>query len=365
LRQTGGSWPERLHDRWHLAAERAGGVNEHLVEIAGRELRLRFAGTALQRAILPAFGHLHVHAEIRAADATRAGGIQGGSRLGAKPVEVCLFDAESTGVTLPDVPWDPAEVAHSSELTVRLGPETWASADQRTERIVVSDQARGEAVFHIPDPAEVSWSDRAAPLRQVMHFLLEDSGLRMVHAAAVGRHGKGVLVVGRSGAGKTTLALACLNAGLDYLGDDYVAVETGGPSFRAHSIYATAKPSAASLELLPGLEADVLAATDPSNGAKAALGLAAAHAARLPSELEIRALVMPALESDPTTAGRIEPASGAEAMLAMAPSTIMQHPSRRGEGFGEVAALARGLPCFRLGVGRDLTSAVKAIEDLL
>lgn len=49
-------------------------------------------------------------------------------------------------------------------------------------------------------------------------------GLVSLHAACVGSHGRGVLIMGASGAGKSTVALMCLLQGLDFLSEDAVFV---------------------------------------------------------------------------------------------------------------------------------------------
>jgi hypothetical protein len=49
-------------------------------------------------------------------------------------------------------------------------------------------------------------------------------GLVPLHAACVGRGGRGFLIIGPSGAGKSTLALHALLAGFDFLGEDSVFV---------------------------------------------------------------------------------------------------------------------------------------------
>jgi hypothetical protein len=49
-------------------------------------------------------------------------------------------------------------------------------------------------------------------------------GLVPLHAACVGRDGHGILLMGSSGAGKSTVALQCLLQGLDFLSEDAVFV---------------------------------------------------------------------------------------------------------------------------------------------
>jgi hypothetical protein len=61
------------------------------------------------------------------------------------------------------------------------------------------------------------------------------------HAAFVARNGRGVVRPGASRSGKSTVALACLRAGFDYLGDDWIGVEpTAAGGFAGHGLYSSA-----------------------------------------------------------------------------------------------------------------------------
>jgi hypothetical protein len=61
-------------------------------------------------------------------------------------------------------------------------------------------------------------------------FTLATRGMNLVplHGACVGRHGRGVLLLGASGSGKSTLAMNSLLHGLDFLSEDAVFVQTEG-----------------------------------------------------------------------------------------------------------------------------------------
>lgn len=56
---------------------------------------------------------------------------------------------------------------------------------------------------------------------------IERSPRLLVHAGAVALDGQAVLFPGASGAGKSTMAAACVRRGLGYLSDEMVAVEPG------------------------------------------------------------------------------------------------------------------------------------------
>ena len=53
----------------------------------------------------------------------------------------------------------------------------------------------------------------------------------MLHAAAVGVKGKGVLITGKGGSGKSTLSISCLLEGMDFVADDYTLISGQGQLF--------------------------------------------------------------------------------------------------------------------------------------
>ncbi len=96
---------------------------------------------------------------------------------------------------------------HSSDF-VALSPA------QRTGLIVVS-RAMLRSAYHV-----------RYELLEFAVFTLATRvlGLVPLHAACIGRGGRGLLLMGDSGAGKTTAALHCLLHGLDFLSEDSVFV---------------------------------------------------------------------------------------------------------------------------------------------
>jgi hypothetical protein len=75
--------------------------------------------------------------------------------------------------------------------------------------------------------ARRSWM-RFHYLETIAYSTLAVLYLAPVHAACVARAGFGVLLAGASGAGKSSLALACARAGWTFLSDDASFVERGG-----------------------------------------------------------------------------------------------------------------------------------------
>lgn len=82
---------------------------------------------------------------------------------------------------------------------------------------------------------------------------LAAQGNFLMHAAGVAFDGRGVLLIGAGGRGKTTTALAAAQRGFDYLGDDLCIVspdDSGRGGHLLHGLYATAKLNPDSRERL-------------------------------------------------------------------------------------------------------------------
>jgi hypothetical protein len=100
-------------------------------------------------------------------------------------------------------------------------------------------------------------------LEKVIYLLLGASVVTDIHAACVGKNGKGLLLCGDSGAGKSTLAYACARTGWTYTSDDtsYLINDSDVPRVIGHSHRMRFRPTAkdlfselASLEVTPRME---------------------------------------------------------------------------------------------------------------
>jgi hypothetical protein len=216
------------------------------------------------------------------------------------------------------------------------------------------------ATWFARDAERVPWWERGAPLRAALHWLVGRGagGRHLVHAAAVGDDAGGVLIGGAGGSGKSTLALACAAAGLGYAGDDYVLLAPGPPPV-AHALYSSAKATAETLRRVPawrGQHAEPGAGDD-----KTVLQLAPAHPEVVRRRVRLRGVVLPSV--DPAgRGGGLEPVAPAQALLALAPSSLLQLPGARQEALSAIGALVRTLPCWRLALGDDLDRAVAEVR---
>lgn len=325
------------------AENAAGGSLVRAFRIGGLEVRLRFAGAALEPLLTPALRHLSVEP------------------VHSPALTVCLFDTESTGVEPPSPPW-------SSEGYIARG-DVQGGSDARfqtgynvgTGVLSLLDVDRNLAVYWVRSARQVPYWETGAPLRTLLHWWMRRQGLQLTHAAAVGTSDGAALLAGRGGSGKSTTALACLAAGMLYAGDDYVLL-SGSPEPRVYSLYNSAKLDPGQMrhfpELLPALvNADRLAT-------EKALAFVHGHLpARVVQSLPVRVVLLPRITGK--TESRLVAASPAAALRALAPSTIFQLAGAGEEEFRVLSAFVRQIPCFTLELGTDLSQIPAAVRGAL
>ncbi len=183
-----------------------------------------------------------------------------------------------------------------------------------------------------------------APLRQHLHWLLRARGRRLAHAATLGRDGRGILILGHGGAGKSGTTLAGIAAGLQTVGDDYIALGGLEPAI-AQPLYRIVKQDRAGLARIAGL-AELLAGAPDNWKGKVEFDPTAIFPGCFADALRIGAIVLPKVAHAP--APRFVPAGGGEAMRALMSTNLYQFPGEPEDGLDYYAALLRAVPVYRL-----------------
>jgi hypothetical protein len=189
-------------------------------------------------------------------------------------------------------------------------------------------------------------------------------GLVPLHAGCVGRDGEGILLVGGSGSGKTTVSLHCLLAGMEFLAEDSVLIAPRG--LRATGVANFLHVRRDSLRFLDSGSRAVLVARAPairrrSGVEKLEIDLRRLQYRLAPAPLRICSLVF------------ISPKrAGTRALLApMPPRRVMQRLAAsqryaaRQPGWKAFVRQAYRLPAFELSRGSHPHQAVEALQQLL
>jgi hypothetical protein len=305
--------------------------------LAGRPVRLRIAGAGLAQLVARPFAHAR-SALTRPAALTID--LHEGGRPGSPPSPSGL----------------PAAGILASSADGRL------LAHARPGAFTVLDRHAGHLVGRIEPDGPWAGRERARPLSLMLGVWCGDREIQLVHAGLVARAGQGVLLGGATGAGKSTAALACAEAGFDFLGDDCIALRRAGDgTFEGYSLYCSAALAPALLAWFPALAGR---ATEPAgDDDKAIVFGAGAFPGQLPLRVPVRLLVLPrVVGAGPLT---VRPATGAEALLALGPSSLLKRAVPARDALRRLAALVARVPSYWLDVDPRLDGIPRRVDALL
>ncbi|KAB2661662.1 MAG: serine kinase [Verrucomicrobia bacterium] len=311
--------------------------------VGGRHVRLHFANEALVPILTPALAH-HPHPPPES----------------VPQLTVHVWDSLSTGLRASPLDWLPEDLPPTPE--VRVSDGSMLLVFTTTSGILrLLNLPEKVALYWAADPQQVSDVERSTPFLLFLQGLLRGPETQVVHGAAVGTPEGCVLLAGRGGAGKSTSALACLVAGMRYVGDDYCLLSRR-PEPRAFNLFNSGKLNGDSLARLPQLIPHVV---NPARkpGEKAVFFFREDWGDQLAPSLPIRAVLLPRVTGGRDTT--LRPASAAEGIKALAPSTIFQLTGPGATTFRMLADFLRCVPCHHLLVGTDLGQIPRAIGRLL
>jgi hypothetical protein len=155
-----------------------------------------------------------------------------------------------------------------------------------------------------------------------------------------------VLLIGRSGAGKSNTALGCLASALSYASDDFCAVSTTDPPV-VYSLYSTGKTQERDWGRHPFL-AQLAPNLDPERRDKAIYFLNEAAPHKLIASFPLKAILLPRSSSENCT---IIPVPSVAAVRICGPDTARLLPDAGPEVLRCIAHLVRSVPCYELQLG--------------
>ncbi len=234
-----------------------------------------------------------------------------------------------------------------------------------------SDDARG--IWHLFDLNSMTglywlrsedglpYWEAGSPLRHFIHWASVKADQAMVHGAVIGFDGKGVLLAGAGGSGKSTMTAAAISRGWQTTGDDFVLISKP-PDPVSYPIFDVMKLTG----MAEGLFAEQAGkALNPgrARGEKALIPLSANAGENFVRSLPIQAIFSLVLTGEETS--RIEKFSKVATVAALAPSTMNILRTAMPETLEQCSSLARNLPTYRLLVGNDPLEGLSALETFM
>jgi hypothetical protein len=318
-------------------------IVESAYRLADRTVRLRVVGPELAAECAPPLAHLRA------------------SEAAAEPfLTIDVWHEAETGVAaerpcLPS-PLDSYGVMTASadgRYVAEHRPHSGAWLDRRERRIFAWVASAGR--LHL--------DERARPWHRALAVALGDLGIQTVHAGLVAWQGRGALLVGQGGAGKSTTSICCLLNGLAYLSDDFVGLAAAPDGdFVGHSLYNSALIRLGHLNGYHALAAACRPGHYPDEE-KSMVCFSRMDGARLAAKVAIRAVLFPRVAGRADT--EIAPLAPRAALLALAPSLLLCRTGVGARGMQRLAALVERVPSYRLELGHDLRQVAPTVTNLL
>lgn len=240
---------------------------------------------------------------------------------------------------------------HARGYRVTDGVFLWTPAGRSLVR------AGGAEVYLMPGAAlsEASWHLVAS-----LQLLARQVGAYALHAAGLDGSNGGLLVVGPSDVGKSTLAMALVGQGWGFVSDDAVLLRDAGevealPFRRRFGLDDDALPPESARHAVP----------QPAEERKWSVDVAATHAAQARDRIVPRRLVFPEIvDADESTAEPLGSVDAYASLLAQVGTRrlIDAHTVAHHALLGRLLAQA---PAVRLRAGRDVLHAPARVAYLL
>ena len=346
---------DRLEQSFLDDAAAAGGAVQQWYRIGGHDVCVRTIPEQDARRLRPALGHLALP-EATASAAGLTISTWNGATPSAAPVLADLLRRLRANWCAECGPRGEVLELHS------IGISAIYNAGPNVLTVIDFERNRGW-LLKLDDDTFPYW-EVGSPFRFLLHEWFAARGLQYVHGAAVGTEKGGVLLVGKGGSGKSTTALLCAAAGMQYAGDDYCLIEPARAW--AHSLYNTGKLKGpedyARLPQLKGLSTNPDSFERGGDG-KGVYFLDAIWPDRVVAGMPLRAIVVPRVTGQ--AASSVEPCSAFDALVAMLPSTVAQLPAATNEDCDRMVALAEKLPTYLLHLGTDIHGIPAALTTLL
>lgn len=306
--------------------------------IAGKNIHIHLYGNGPALVFPPAFAH-HQPAGI------------------TPDLIIHAWDSIPTGNT-PTPPWDDIDYQQPTETA---DPTFFGAYVGGEESLSFYDHTTATGYFWMRDASELSDWSTGAPFRAILNWFLAQHDIHLVHGAVVGHNNKSILLTAKSGSGKSTTALTAILSGMDYIGDDYTAFEKKSGKPVAHSLYNSAKITRQGLDFFPEL-VPAIWNKHFSGNQKAIVFLDSLFPDQIKSSLPLAAVFIPRITGGITT---IVPTSKLEALVAIAPTTLLQLPLAETGTLSALKQIIKDVPCFYLNLGDDIKGTADVIKKFL
>lgn len=217
------------------------------------------------------------------------------------------------------------------------------------------------AIYWVRSIKHVPWWVAGSPIQRIIGCWMRKHKLELTHAAAVGFPHGGVLLSGKSGAGKSTTALSCLEAGLFYASEDYCLVGVE-PTPCVYSVYNSSKLEPNTLRQFPHIEKHVIN-KKRHDWEKALVFQQQYMPERIIKSFPLKAVLV--LEITKKNDTFVQACSPGEALVELSASTIFQLSTSGKPTLSHYASLLKKIPCYKLLLGTDRALVAASVRQVI
>ena len=332
---------------YQQAKKTSGPAIERDFLIHGHRLRVQFAGPALVEPCTLALEHLAVES------------------VGALPeLTIRAWDSTSSQVILPPCPWKREHITAGGMFQGPPDDPIQAALQVDIGALSLFNPVHRLALYRVANASTLPAHERASPMKVILHWWLRGFDMPMIHCGAVGTAAGGALLVGNTGPGKSTSALACLSAGMRYVTDDRCVLSLADPEPNALCIYNSAKLWPDQMRRFP----KIMGAVSNHSELESEKALAFVNRfapAQLAMQLPIRVVLLACIANNTQTT--LAPTTPIRVLRDLVPSTWIYQPGAAHEEMQAMAQLVRRMPCRQINLGSKLERIpeviTRAIED--
>lgn len=225
---------------------------------------------------------------------------------------------------------------------------------------IARQRRTGHCVYFLDRIEDLPPWDSGSPLRLFLHWSLSAPRRRMVHAASLGVDGKGVLITGPGGSGKSGTTLAGLAAGFSTVGDDYLLLDQVGTPI-ARPLYRLLKQDSAGIARV-GLQAQ-MPALEPNWQGKFEFSPDELFPGGFVETLELGAILLPVVAHARRTL--FETVHRSDAVRFLTLSMLDQLPIGSASTVMFFAGLTARLPVYRMHLSEDPKEIAAAVRRVI
>lgn len=276
-------------------------------------------------------------------------------------LSIGLWDSSHSDLSYPPMPWKKKPFNTKMDIPYFIQNGYHICLSHKRKVLNLLNERGNIGLLWMRNPEEMPYFDRVSCLGNILQWWFNIRDCYVLHSAAVGINGKGLLIAGTAGSGKSTTAIACVKAGMNYAGDDQVFVYRNINVY-ASCLYDTVKLDQKSLSIFPEF-ASGICNKDELENQKAVIFLRNFNRPRLASLMKIVGIMIPTIRGG--SKNSIEQIPASECFRDIAPGIILQNIGYREQIFKFISRLVQDTPCYRFYISSDIYQIPSILKKII